>query len=416
MATEPKTICIDDIDYYIADDLREYDKNYFFGCSKTSRLIIDKKKIPESEYKYVTSRSGNWKYSSEDVKKSKLIITKKWIKKNMPSLSDGKLKEKYDFEPTKIVLKNDELFKINGKHVDLPIIGEREYNKCYFRVKDIAAFFESPRLRSVILDERSDGYIFGKHYVYFLRKDSVVHEHLPNKILYLTYTGLVRFLFTSHSKIAENFQEWAVKILFTHQVGTHEQRKCLVKELTGVDVKNAIGTLNTSVSDISCVYLFVLGQVKDLRENMSISDKWDDESYVCKYGETCDLRRRINEHETTFTKYGCELKLKRYVYIDEINTSKAECELKEKFTDLRVNCVLKKHDELVILDKKQLKNTLDTYRKIGILYGANINEYKFKTEKRISDLEHALEMQKKDNELLKKDIELLQMKIDAKKK
>lgn len=412
MTDKPITICIDDIDYYIADDLREYDKNYFFGCSKTSRLIIDKKNIPPNEYKYATIRAGNWKYSTEDFKKSKLIITKKWIETNMPSLSNGYVKEEYDVEPNQIILKDNELFVIDGKNINFPIVGEREYNKCFFRVKDIATFFNSPKLSSHILDSSKDGYQEGLHYIFFIRGIAHKAGNSPNKkILYLTYTGLIRFLFTSRNKIALNFQEWATKILFTHQVGTQEQRQCLVKELVGVDCKYATETLNASVSDISCVYLFVLGQVKKLRKNMTIPDEWDDKSYVCKYGETCDLRRRINEHETTFTKLGCELRLKQYVYVDESNTSKAESELRQKFTDMQVNCILKGHEELIILDKKQLKNTLDTYKKIGILFGANINEFKAKTEKRISDLEHALEIQKKDNELLMKDIELLQMKL-----
>jgi hypothetical protein len=47
--------------------------------------------------------------------------------------------------------------------------------------------------------------------------------------------------------------------------------------------------------------------------------------------------------------------LKKYVLIDETNTSKAECELKQKFNDMRVNYILKGHEEIVILDKKQLK-------------------------------------------------------------
>ena len=37
---------------YLANDLQEYDPNYFYGCSSGIRKIVDKKKIPESEYFY----------------------------------------------------------------------------------------------------------------------------------------------------------------------------------------------------------------------------------------------------------------------------------------------------------------------------------------------------------------------------
>jgi hypothetical protein len=201
---------------------------------------------------------------------------------------------------------------------------------------------------------------------------------------------LIRFLFASRNKYAECFQDWSSKILFTHQVGTQEQKHTLVKELTGVDVTHAIETLNASASDIACVYLFTIGSVKNLRKSMKIPSTWDDKSYVCKYGETCDLRRRVNEHIPVFEKLGGELRLKHFSFIDVSNTSKAESSLRKRLTDMNVTCTLCGYNELVILDRKQLKETLSIYKELGILYGANINEYKSQTEKRIFTLEHEL--------------------------
>lgn len=428
MTTKPTTICIDDIDYYIADDLRDFDKNYFFGCSKTSRIIVDKKKIAENDYIYLTTRDNKWKISTKDCKKAKLAISREWIENNMPSMSNGTIKEEYETEPKQITIDKKDLLQIDGKTINLPIVGTREYNKCYFKVKYISEYFDAPTLAKIILNKDRNGYIEGKHYVYFIRRLGIKDDNRPiKKILYLTYNGLIRFLFVSHNDKATAFQEWASKILFTHQVGTTEQKRSLVKELTGIDATEAVKTLNTSVSDITCVYLFVIGTVKSLRKSMKIPSPWNDDSYVCKYGcennvfsqsqlalcanygETCDLRRRTNEHVTTFEKLGDELKLKRFVYIDKSNTSKAESSLRKRLTIMNVSCSLCGHDELVILDKKQLKDTLSIYRELGILFGADINEYKAQTEKRIMILEHTVEMQKKD-------IEILQLKLEKAQK
>ena len=172
------------------------------------------------------------------------------------------------------------------------IVGERAYDKCYFRVKDVAKFFDAPNLSTVILNKERDGYIENRHFKFFNRIHSISDEHPPNtKVLYLTYTGLIRFLFASRNKKAEMFQDWAAKILFVHQVGTLEQRTKLVKNLLGSTITNVIETLNASVSEVSCIYLFVIGKVSDVKKNMAIKGNWNDDSYVCKFGETADSNK-----------------------------------------------------------------------------------------------------------------------------
>jgi len=411
--SKPNVVCIDDEEYYLADELKEFDKRYFHGCAKTSRKIIEKKSISENKYDYIIQKEGNWKFSNESSKKAKLAIKKKWIEKNMPSMSNGKVKEEYDNEPNQIVLKNNEsLIDEDASEMDIMIVGEREYNKCYFRVKDISKYFEAPNLDNAILRNDRDSYVENKHYKYFIsNKNAIGKKHLNTKILYLTYAGLIRFLFTSRNKKAELFQEWATKILFTHQVGTLEQRTKLVKNLLGTTVTNAIDTLNNSVSEISCVYLLVIGKVKDIKQLMKIKNDWDDECYVCKFGETCDLRRRINEHKTTYGEFGNDLRLKYYGYVDGINTIKAENAIKKRFIEMNVVCQIEKHDEIIILNKEQLKTVRIIYKEQEVIFGADIKEYKRNTEKNISELEHKVgiaeeQLKSKDKELQSKDKEL----------
>jgi hypothetical protein len=58
----------------------------------------------------------------------------------------------------------------NGYFADIEVIGERQYYKCYFKVKDIMEAFEMPNLNRNILDNRYDGHIENVHYKFFIQK------------------------------------------------------------------------------------------------------------------------------------------------------------------------------------------------------------------------------------------------------
>jgi hypothetical protein len=433
--SKPEKLCIDDKEYYLANDLFKYDRNFFIGCAKTVRLILEKKDIPQDMYAYISSKQGIWGYSTEKFKKAKLAISTKWIEENMPSMSNGLIQEEYEIEPKQIVLSSNEMM-MDDIIIDVKMVGEREYDKCFFKVKTVEKFFDSPHLAATILRHENEGYFEGKHYTYFIRRIIDRNDNSPNaRVLYLTYVGLIRFLFSSRNKKAELFQEWAAKILFTHQVGTKEQKNRLVKSLMGIDANNAIEMLQTSASTISCVYLLVLGTVEKLRDKMNIDDKWEDTSYVCKYGETDDLRRRIGEHKKKYSKYCDNIRLKYYIPIDTSKTTKAEVSIKNKFEDMHVICKLVNQKELLILTEEQLKQSDRIYEETGILFGAEIKEYKSQTESKITEIEHQnsidilklkselelckkeLEISKKEREkeleLSKKDIKILIMEKEA---
>jgi hypothetical protein len=55
MSEVPELITINDIAYYDANKLKEYDSIFFYGCARTVRKIIEKKNIKEDNYKYVTT-------------------------------------------------------------------------------------------------------------------------------------------------------------------------------------------------------------------------------------------------------------------------------------------------------------------------------------------------------------------------
>jgi hypothetical protein len=54
---------------------------------------------------------------------------------------------------------NEMFFDNDGNTIDIEVRGEREFDKCYFRVKDIMDGFGLKKLHSTITDKRSDGYM-----------------------------------------------------------------------------------------------------------------------------------------------------------------------------------------------------------------------------------------------------------------
>jgi hypothetical protein len=195
---EPEIIKIDNINYYKAEDLKEYDIGYFIKTNKTIREIIKNKKIPEKEYNYYcyNTKEEKWKESKLSAR-AKLFIKKE--------LEDDKkinneLENKYDELPEILKLKDNEKFQdMNGNILKIDTRGKRECDECYFKVKDISKEFNMERINDVITDKRFSGYILNKHYKYFTsrkNKNTVIpgDKITGRKTMYLTYWGLVRLL------------------------------------------------------------------------------------------------------------------------------------------------------------------------------------------------------------------------------
>ena len=83
--TQPQIIKINDINYYNANDLRDYDPVYFFGCSRTVRKIITKKNIDTKNIAYGNyNLRYEWRLSSNQTKpplKAKLLLVGQWVLK-----------------------------------------------------------------------------------------------------------------------------------------------------------------------------------------------------------------------------------------------------------------------------------------------------------------------------------------------
>lgn len=182
------------------------------------------------------------------------------------------------------------------------------------------------------------------------------------------------------------------------------QKKFLAIE--GCENEMTKKVLETSITTISCIYLFTIGTVKDLREKMKIDDKYSDDDIVIKYGKTEDLLRRSQEHIATFKKYNGNAKLKYYVWVDVEYQSKAEINVKKYFKRMNKLFTCESLEELAILTHDELKEVKEYYRQISDIYCGKlkniIETYKeeiSKCEKKISHEKHKYELMKKDCEL-----------------
>ena len=77
--------------YYFVEEIKQECPAFFYGCAKTSRMIIEKKKINNSDYLYATyaPKSLKWKQSDETVKSAKLLLSCNWVEQNNLSVREN---------------------------------------------------------------------------------------------------------------------------------------------------------------------------------------------------------------------------------------------------------------------------------------------------------------------------------------
>ena len=415
---EPTIICVNNKNYYNADDLKEFDISYFAKTNKTIRSIIKNKNIPEKQYRYFcfNKKENIWKESDKDKPspKAKLFIKEKWAKENIPKFND-EIKNEYEEAPPILELKEEEKFKdINNKPLNIEVRGERNIEKCYFDAKQVSQSLEIVKFQSNTVSE-SSSYEEGKHYKFFIKKSSCsTGKKSSKKIMYLTYWGLTKLLFGSKSSNCEHFQKWAINILFTHQLGKQEEKQILSNKLLGKSVKSAIDVFKTSCKSIPSIYLLTLGKVSELRKSFNIPKDIDDETVLCKYGKTENLERRLIEHNNDYGKIeGVELRLKYYAFIDPEFITDAENQIKNFFVANNMKLEHLERNELVLINANFMKNTLKTYELVHNACSGSVKEINCK----IKDLEQQLEIKdlKHQNELKNKDLELKEKNFDIDK-
>ena len=357
-------IAVNGTRYYNANQLREQDPVYFHGTSRSVRKIIEKKKIPQSEYIYAShSKKKGWTAAIDQNNpspKATLLLSVQWINQNMNQNMDP---DDPIEAPAIMMLTDEEKFHDEyGNVMDIETRGKRQHDKAYFLVNDVSKVFNMPNLHSSI-SHKDRGYNINEDYKTFICNDDATTNAAPTKRLFLTYEGMIKVLYSSRSGSAKSFRTWATKTLFTIQMGKDSDKEELASAIIGVPAKSLRQVLKSSTCHVPCVYAFVLGTVETLRATMNIAPTIPDTSLVIKYGETDNLCRRTSEHMKEYgTIPGVKLELLMYCYVDPKYISEAEVYLKDFFGDVETFVKYKSYTELVTLNlthKRQLKQTFD---------------------------------------------------------
>jgi hypothetical protein len=471
MTTSTKPTCFKiDLDndkmYYNSKDLNEYNPEFYYGCKSKPKKIIEKKKIPESEYVYANTKLSEWKLTTADCKKSQLLISKEWVDKfyfKIETVTIQEVVERSDelavvenvgiTEETKedviekappvLHLKDEEKFKdCDGNIIEIETRGVRHEDKIYFKVKDIMTGFGMPNLNIVLLN-KDKGYERNNDYKNFIREIRLTKDEAKttNKkfktTLYLTYEGLLRVLFVSRNKNATIFRKWATNKLFTIQMGSKEEKIKLGTDVLNISIKTYKAVFDTYASKFPCIYLLSLGKVKDLRETFGIDAIVPDDSIVYKFGFTDDLERRLGEHQTKYGKLkNVNINLACFHTVDVKYTSEAEAKIREMTKAYSSLLNVDGYNELISLNKIQFEFIVELYESTGRKYMGNtaglqkeiedlkkeiqslhdeIKDLKLQFNMEMKDKENQfiIDLKDKDKELLEKDL-IIQKEIHEK--
>ena len=172
-------------------------------------------------------------------------------------------------------------------------------------------------------------------------------------------------------------------------------------------IRNVI--LDTSIAPISCIYLYTLGKVKELRDIFEIPTTFQDNYNVVKYGLTKDLNRRTLEHQNTYgslINQVSTLSLKYHVVVDEMHLYSAEKDVKDFLNGDELILKHKKFKELACLSDDMLNIHIKyKYAHIGSVYSTSLRQIQ-------KELEKANEIREKEKEI----IELNKMLIESKER
>ena len=444
--------------FYNAKDICSHNPELFKGIKTKRREIIERNKIPSTEYVYAcfNLKLNCWNISDKECGKAQLLISKEWVDTNMfnirseplpivvpvpiivpvpspivapvpmvvPDITGKKnTKKKFVYVESKeedqedhAVIENENappLLKLephekfhdtDGEILEIETRGRRHVDEIFFRVRDVMKRFDMPQLKRV-LNQNEGGYERGLHFTTFTVGINYPHSKSkdstkkPVKSLFLTYHGLLRVLFVSRNKNAEKFTIWAITKLFTMQMGTKENKEVLGTEILNIKLENYRAVFGKCPQNFPCIYLVELGKVGALRETFGISETINDELIVYKYGFTCDLKRRLSEHERDYGKQkNVNLDLVLFHYIDLKYTSEAEADIRDIFDSYDISLNVSGRTELIVLTKKQFERTKKEYIRTGNAFAGATRELqeeiaRLKTEIIEMRLKHQLEVQ-----------------------
>jgi len=189
-------------------------------------------------------------------------------------------------------------------------------------------------------------------------------------------------------------------------MGTVQQKRELASKLLGIPYSDVKRLLNLQ-GIVSCIYLTILGKVKDLRSDMNIDSSYSDEDFVCKFGTTSNMVDRIQGHKQDYKNMNVNLHLKKICVIDPYYGYKAETELKNSVKKYKLDYDNTK--ELIVLNEKRMVKVEKLMNSIRSEFGATV---KNEMQGIIDNLNHQIQLRDKNIQLHEKTIELKEKTIE----
>jgi len=228
----------------------------------------------------------------------------------------------------------------------------------------------------------NESFAKGVHYNTFITDVADSKIHLPNKQLFLTYKGILKVLFNNRSGRADSFVDWATETLFTHQMGSMEQKEELGSKLLGCSVDSIRNTLKNYSAKLSSIYCVSLGTGETLRDSMKLPVTIKNEDIIIKFGYTDDLDRRSSEHLRKYKNIGgVDVRIMEFVYIDPGYLSQAETDMKHFFMAMETSVEYMNERELIAVNPKHLDQIKKQYSLMGSGYQGKCSNMISKLEK-----------------------------------
>jgi hypothetical protein len=299
----------------------------------------------------------------------------------------------------------------DGNVFELAFFGERTHDGCYVDASDVGQMLGTKEFRKTLLDNTSR-FVPGQHFAYIPMEPIRGEEESASPLIgigwssnpdpsirwrrVLTYEGTLRALFTARKNaIADYYCSWATQKLFTHHLGTNDQRSQLAAELMGYPVDTVRKFLSSCcASEIAGIYMWSLGTVGDLRDKLKFDrdHQLPDSFMVAKVGSSEDIHaQRSGALKCELKKLGISMELYLFTCTDPERVGKAEKEVLDWFEEreetIQVGQKFVGFTELVAFapgrnDKKAIKTQ---FQNISLRYGGATNQ-------QIKDIQQQLQL------------------------
>jgi len=379
----PQLVVYNGHETYLANDLKQFFPNLFRGL-RSVKGIVNKYSIPDDQHFVVKSIKESYEESNLSYLRSKILIKTGFIDNLLAEPEKLNPDGPRDAPPI-LELREDEKFTDDeGNVYEVEVRGERHEDKIRFKGKDVERVFQMENLRDDV-QKKHIKYTEKEDYEFlFVQNETLSHseqtEKENRKRLFFTYQGLIKVITNSRSGVAHHFMNWMKRIVFKAHLGMDEDKATLAYELaaTNPDVIKAI--LSKCMSKMSCVYLFNVGKITELRKHDD-QLKLFKKGCLYKFGRTDDLFRRTTEHCGTYGKLnGNDLKLQYFSPVDHRDDVSAEDEIRSFFSETgpygrSMFCELGTFDELVVLDRSEVSEAKKFYGQVYNKYGSYIQRY-----------------------------------------